>query len=148
MQTHEHAVDIAATPEAVFDWLTDPQRLSQWLGGFVSSEPLAGAHNEPGAKARIVIDENGRMRVMTSEVLEVIPHRRLVVAVNGEGVVTTSTYAIEPCAAGVRLTHRMEAEFSGMLGLLAPFFRDVVSRKMRADLARLKRSAEGASRAA
>jgi uncharacterized protein YndB with AHSA1/START domain len=142
MQTHERAIEIGADAALVFTWLTEPDKLSQWLGGFVSSEPIAGAGHERGAKARVTIEENGRARVMTSEVLDVEPGKRLTVAVNGEGIATKSAYRLEPSGAGVLLTHRMDAEFSGLLALMAPFFRGLVARKMESDLARLKAAVE------
>jgi hypothetical protein len=62
--------------------------------------------------------------------------------VNGEGIATKSAYRLEPSGAGVLLTHRMDAEFSGLLALMAPFFRGLVARKMESDLARLKAAVE------
>lgn len=64
------AIDIHRSPAAVFSAVTDPPRLSRWLGDSVQFEPRAGG--------RVAATEAGV--TATGHVLEVVPGRRLLIA--------------------------------------------------------------------
>jgi uncharacterized protein YndB with AHSA1/START domain len=65
----ERQIRIAAPPETVFEFFTDPQKMLQWLGREVTVDL------RPGGLIRI--DHNGR-DIARGEFLEVVPGRRLV----------------------------------------------------------------------
>jgi uncharacterized protein YndB with AHSA1/START domain len=67
---------IAASAEAVFPFLTDPDRLTRWIGIAASVEPT------PGGIFRV--DLNGK-DVARGAYVEVIPHRRVVFTWGWEG---------------------------------------------------------------
>jgi uncharacterized protein YndB with AHSA1/START domain len=91
----EHEVRVAARPETVFSYFTDPARMVQWMGAEATLDPRPGgvcrivfhpipaiavldaafgtAHHD--AVARI---GPGGPRVMMGEFVEVDPHRRIV----------------------------------------------------------------------
>jgi len=101
---------IAASPEAVFPFLTDPAQLVRWIGVAATAEPI------PGGAFRL--DVNGR-DVARGEYLEVIPHRRVVFSWGWEGSVhgippgtTTVAVDLEAWNDGTRLRLR----HSGLLG--------------------------------
>ena len=50
---------------ALFD---DPTNLKLWMEGLVSFEPLSGTPGRPGAKSRLVFEENGRRIEMVETV--------------------------------------------------------------------------------
>jgi len=95
---------IAASPEAVFPFLTDADRLVRWIGIAAAAEP------RPGGVFRL--DMNGR-DVASGEYLEVIPHRRVVFSWGWEGGghglapgASTVTIDLEPERGGTRLRLR------------------------------------------
>jgi uncharacterized protein YndB with AHSA1/START domain len=99
-------VRIAASPETVFDFFTDPDKMIQWMGRSAELEP------RPGGVLRC--DINGR-DVASGEYVELDPPRRLVFTWGweGEGSVTaagssTVEVVLEPDGDGtqLRLAHR------------------------------------------
>jgi uncharacterized protein YndB with AHSA1/START domain len=98
-----HEVRIAAPPEAVFPFFTDPAQYVRWKGRTAELEP------EPGGIYRVDIDGN----VVRGEFVEVDPPRRLVFTWGWEGGPlppgsTTVEVDLLPDGDGtlVRLTHR------------------------------------------
>lgn len=97
---------IAAPPEAVFPFLTDPARLLRWMGTAASIEAA------PGGLFRV--DLNGR-DVARGAYLEVVPPRRVVFTWGWEGGAhgvppgaTTVEIDLEPRSGGtaLRLRHK------------------------------------------
>ena len=66
----EHEVWVAARPETVFAYFTDPQKLASWIGAEATLDP------RPGGVCRIAM--NGA--VMSGEFVEVVPHSRVVLS--------------------------------------------------------------------
>jgi uncharacterized protein YndB with AHSA1/START domain len=71
MTSIEREVRIAAPPEAVFAFWTDPERIVRWMGRVATLEP------RPGGAFRL--DYNGS-DIARGEVLEIDPPRRLVIS--------------------------------------------------------------------
>jgi uncharacterized protein YndB with AHSA1/START domain len=71
-----HEVRIAAPPEVVFHYFTDPARMVDWMGVAAVLDP------RPGGTFRI--DANGR-DIVVGEYLEVLPPRRVVFTWGFEG---------------------------------------------------------------
>ena len=102
----EHEIRIAASPETVFAYFTDPARMTQWMGRTATLDP------RPGGACRIEFVEGA---TMVGEFVEVTPHRRLVLAWGWEresaGVPPRSTeveVTLEPDGEDtlLRLAHR------------------------------------------
>jgi uncharacterized protein YndB with AHSA1/START domain len=70
----EHEVRVAARPETVFAYFTDPKRMVQWMGAEATLDP------RPGGVCRIVFRpaEPNPVGVMLGQFVEVDPPRRLV----------------------------------------------------------------------
>jgi uncharacterized protein YndB with AHSA1/START domain len=54
MSAVRRSVELPASPEAVWAALTDPERLSAWVGGEVDLDPFPGG--------QIAVQEDGRLR--------------------------------------------------------------------------------------
>lgn len=102
----EVAIRIAAKPETVFDFFTDPDKMIQWMGRAAELEP------RPGGLFRC--DINGES-IAAGEYVELDPPRRVVFTWGweGEGSVTlpgssTVEVQLEPDGDGtqMRLIHR------------------------------------------
>jgi uncharacterized protein YndB with AHSA1/START domain len=90
----EHEIRVAAPPETVFSYFTDPARMVQWMGTEASLDPRPGgicriAFRSPRSlsdvldsgfgpehRARVAADPSAP-RVMMGEFVEVEPHRRI-----------------------------------------------------------------------
>jgi uncharacterized protein YndB with AHSA1/START domain len=65
----EQTLRIRATPETVWNYWTDPQRMCAWWGSAAELDP------RPGGTCRI---EMGGGPVMQGEYVELVPHERIV----------------------------------------------------------------------
>jgi uncharacterized protein YndB with AHSA1/START domain len=65
----EYEVRIAARPETVFAYFTDPIKMVQWMGAEATLDP------RPGGVCRIASSDSG---VMMGEFVEVDPYQRIV----------------------------------------------------------------------
>jgi uncharacterized protein YndB with AHSA1/START domain len=93
----EYETRIAASPEVIFEFFTDPAKLVQWMGTDATLDP------RPGGVCRI--NPNGHA-VMSGEFLEVEPPRRLVFSWGWEiGLLATS-----PQSTVVEVSLRPEGE--------------------------------------
>lgn len=72
----EQTVRIAAKPEVVWHYWTDPERMCEWWGKAASLEP------EPGGTCRVEMTEGP---VMVGEYLELEPYERLAFSFGWEG---------------------------------------------------------------
>jgi uncharacterized protein YndB with AHSA1/START domain len=97
---------IEASPEVVFDFFTDPDKMVQWMGRAAELEPLPGG--------RLRCDINGR-DVARGEFVALEPPRRLVFSWGWEGEsaatppgLSTVEVLLEPDGEGtnLRLLHR------------------------------------------
>lgn len=103
----EVSVIVAATPETLFRYLIDPERLGRWLGAVVASDP------RPGGALRI--DMAGQGAVLAGEVVEMVPNQRVVFTWGEESGAhveqmpagsTTVTIELHPVEGGTEVTLR------------------------------------------
>lgn len=143
MAVHQAETSINGAPERVFPYLTQPDLLTQWMGGLVESIPHGDGRLAIGARSREVIEDNGRRFTVESEVVGLEPGRLLEVNLTGEMFDIASRYRLEAAGATTRVYHTLEARYKGVSRIFAPFIRGAVQRKLEADLARLKKVVEG-----
>ena len=72
----ELEIRIAGSPQAVFAYLVDPDKVVRWMGVYAESDPRPG-----GAYA---VDINGQARAR-GRYVEVVPHSRIVFTFGWEG---------------------------------------------------------------
>jgi uncharacterized protein YndB with AHSA1/START domain len=101
----EHDVWIDATPETVFGFFTDPERMVRWMGTEATLDP------RPGGVCRIKLNDAA---AMLGEFVEVDPYRRIVFswgweerffAVPPQSTVVELSLAPERDGTTVRLRH-------------------------------------------
>lgn len=102
----QREITIDAAPSTVFEFLTDPVKMVRWMGTEAVLDP------RPGGDYRVNITGHERVR---GEVIEIVPHRRLVFTWGWENGVlpvapgeSTVEISLEPDGEGtlLRLTHR------------------------------------------
>lgn len=144
----EASVEVDRPPAVVFTWITEPDRLREWVGWLVEIRPLTAQRLQPGAREIWVMEDrnnnNQRMEIET----EIIEHRaneavtaRLTAA---EGFTGRVVYGLTPLGADrTRLTYAADYEFHHWLAkLLNPVITRSAQQKLEEDLARLKQRAE------
>jgi carbon monoxide dehydrogenase subunit G len=136
------AIDIDATPETIFPWLIEPDRLARWIGGFVGSEALTDGGARLGARSRDTLSEGSRTIVVETEITEFQPGRLMRVHIEAGSFRSDDSYRLIPADQGTRLVYTSDVHLGGLMRLMAP----IVTRQLRAraerDLATLKRVIE------
>jgi carbon monoxide dehydrogenase subunit G len=136
---NEHTIEIARAPAAVFPYLTEPERLTRWVGGLVSFESVDGESAHVGAQSRQVMVIRGREWKLDGELTALEPDRLVEARMEGKGFTARTSYVLEPVEKGTRLTATVESEFSLLVArLLGGLVSREAQKRLRADLARLE----------
>lgn len=143
-----HSVVVARPAAEVWTWITEPERVKQWVSWLVeirtteTGPPRAGmtevwVMDDPNMKQRIEID---------GTITEVVPEQRLGVSISLPGQFEgTTTYTLTEVEGGTRLETDGRFKYTNaVVALLEPLVTPEADKKMRADLARLKALAEAA----
>jgi len=120
----EHDLRVAARPEIVFAYFTDPARMVQWMGAEATLDPRPGgvcriAFHPPPALAALLdamfgteqeealarLGPNGP-RVMMGEFVEVVPHRRIALTWGWE----QALYAVPPQSTAIEVSLTPDGE--------------------------------------
>ena len=95
---NQAAIEIERPAAEVFPWLTEPEKLRQWIGGRVETAPLTEGRPRVGARSReVVVMGKGRTE-MESEVTALEPGRLLAVRLASPGFVPTRATSRRPGA--------------------------------------------------
>lgn len=143
-----YRIDIRAPVHDVFCWMTERDKVRQWLPGLLGSEIVRDTAGRVGTTLRQVY-RAGRKRVaMPVEVLVFEPDHRLVVRTRTKKQDSTFDYQVEQIGPGTRLTAVINIHLLGymkMVGLFAgELIRDRLLRGCREDFGRLKQLCEQA----
>src|SRR5688572_24950798 len=86
----KRSVEINKPPQLVFRWISEPDRLKQWISWLLEVRQLDGPQSGVGARRVFVMDDQNNKRVMElqSEVKELERDRRLVITQSMEGAFT------------------------------------------------------------
>ena len=137
-----HHVDIQTTPDRVFYWLDDAERVMQWIDGVVENEDLEVKEGHVGSTFRQVFDENGRKMEFHGVVTDYEQDRRLGVSLVGQFFDLDVDYVLEPQGSSSRVTQNSSVRYKGLwkvMGpLMAPFMKKAGQKKLDEDFARLK----------
>lgn len=109
--SHEESIDVDASPQAVYDVVSDVTRTGEWSPVCVSCEWDAGEGPEVGAHFTGTNEVPGRTWQTRSEVVAADPGRAFAWEVAG-GLVRWG-YQLEPAGDGTRLTETWEFREQG-----------------------------------
>jgi len=128
--TWTDSVEIARPIEAVFARVADPVGSRDWIQGLRQVELVDPAPVRTGTRFRPTRSVDGRESTEEITVSEFVPHSAVAVAagVMKGGIELRIRYALEPTAAGTRVTSRTEAEPKSLAARLVfgMFWRAVV----------------------
>jgi carbon monoxide dehydrogenase subunit G len=132
----ELTVEIARTPEDVFAFLTDIERLPEWQTSAVE------AHTDgPLAKGSRITEKRRLLGREVDSELEVVacePPKRLILRSLGGPVKFTVDHELAAHGEGTRLTLIAEAEPGGLMRLTGPMIARTAEQQFRQDFDRLK----------
>lgn len=129
---------IAADPNLVFAYATDPRNDPVWIGGISEAELLGDPPLEKGSSVRRVASFMGKRIEYVLEVAELEPGTRLAMRSIRSPFPMGVTYLFERADYGTRMAIRVEGEPSGMYRMAGPLLPGMVRRSVAKDLRRLK----------
>jgi hypothetical protein len=140
-------IEIEATPERVFYWLDDAERVMQWAKGVVENEDLVKTEAGVGSTFRQVFEENGKKMDFTGECTAYDTNKRLRVYLKSKMFDLDVDYMLEDLGGRTRLTQESDVKWNGFMKLIGPvcclFMKKSGQKCMEDDFGRLKALAEG-----
>jgi uncharacterized protein YndB with AHSA1/START domain len=139
MTRFQASIDLKATPEAVFAYVSDLTRHSEWAGNRLLIEPLTGATSGRGARFQSRGRQGGIDVLNELTITEYGPPHRFAFEAAGREGRMLHTFTLAPVEGGVRLTKAMEVlNTRPVLRLATPLFALTVLRNLAKDLRRIK----------
>ena len=132
------SVDIAASPEEVFAWLSDFERNPQWQGGMKSARFTSEGPVAVGSTYEQVASFLGRRIETTFEVVAFEADRSITIASTSGTFPITVTRSVEPIEGGTRVHADVAGEPGGLFKLAGPLLARMVRKSVDGDYARLK----------
>jgi carbon monoxide dehydrogenase subunit G len=131
-----HSVELSQSPDAVFPWLLEEDKVPQWTSD-LQSYSVDGQLGE-GATVRQTLSLAGGLR-LTMQIARYDPPRGAETRFETNGVKVTSEYILEASGTGSRLTQTLEAKAGGLTGrMLIPVVQGRLEQKLTKDLERLR----------
>jgi uncharacterized protein YndB with AHSA1/START domain len=144
--------EIRCSPRELWPWLTEPERMKQWMKGLVSIEPGDASAMRPGAKAKMTIKEGGRLATYDETIVAWEPCKRIAVSLTGahcKGVEIVCENRLEDLGGSTRLHHSFDCKTSSTVYKVLSFiFRGFAKMQAKGFLKRLKHLAEARPAAA
>jgi uncharacterized membrane protein len=149
---YESVIEIGRPAAEVWPWITEPDKLKQWVSWLSEARKLTPEPTHPGSRAVwIMVDPSmgNRPIEIDSEVTSVVPNESLNMRVASSGMFSgTAAYTLTSLpGGGTRLQnagdYRYEMWYSR---LMEPLVRPEARKKLNADLLHLKMLVEGSGR--
>lgn len=138
----EASVEIEQPPERVFNYVTDLENLSEWIGPIIEVRDVEKATPEDrlreGDRFTVVAKFLGRRFEISCEVTNYLSNRQFSFRSTGGPVPQELTYTFEPTLEGTHFTHSVETEPGTFFRLTGPLFEAANKRQINNDLATLK----------
>lgn len=136
-------VIIEAPRDKVWRAFFHPENAKKWLPDLIHYANTSGTPRQPGATAKLVVLQNGRMLEMTETVLDRRDPSEYSARYDGKGFSTTVTYRFDDLGNGTTsLQAESDVRFKGLLSLVGWLFVGLARKKGRADLLRFKERLE------
>ncbi len=145
----ESTVTIARSPEDVFPWLVDDDKVPQWMSGLEQYEPVEPRPLHVGSRIRQRLSVSGQNLGFELEVAELAPPRGAVLRFEGSGFRAANEYTVTESAGGAHVVWVVSGDTTSFKAkLVAPMVQAKLQEKHDGDLARLRALLEGEAAAA
>lgn len=140
------AIIIDASPNTIFDHLTDPTKLTQWMNGVTEIRQTSGQGSEIGSTSTAFVGEGEDRFELPTEVTESVPNKTHSVQIVTGMFTVNSSYELKSDSQSanprVQVVQTMSAEYYGIARLFAVLSGAAVQQQLDGDLKRLKESVE------
>ena len=116
----QRTVETAASPTAVFDYLTDFTRTTEWDPGTVSTVRVQG-DGGVGTVYDNVSEFNGNRTELRYTVVDHVPHSLFRLRGENRTVTAVDTMEIAALGSGAQVTYTADFTFKGVAKLVTPF---------------------------
>jgi hypothetical protein len=138
MRSFTTMIDINASPERVWEVMSDVERWHEWTASITSVERLTPGPLGTGSKARV---RQPRLLPAVFEITKWDPPRSFEWVTRSGGVTAVARHSVAPTDAGARA--RLAVEFSGVLAPLVAWVAGTLTdRYLQMEAAGLKRRSE------
>jgi uncharacterized protein YndB with AHSA1/START domain len=132
-----HTVTVPRTPDEVFPWLFDEDKVPQWTGnlhGYAVQGPLGA-----GARVRQTLEVSGHKVDVEMELTRYEPPHGAETRFAMSGLDVVTTYSLAANGAGTDLTQTLDGNASGFKArMLVPVVQPRLEAKLTEDLERLR----------
>jgi hypothetical protein len=144
LTTYKSTIDVNASPEAVFAYVSDLSRHHEWAAQPLVIETSAAGPPAAGTKARSKAHQFGRDNANELVVTEIDPPRRFAFEAFGREGRFIHSFDLRPVDGGTRLTKTFDVlEVNFFIRMLMPVFAVLAPRSLTRDLSRIKSRLEG-----
>ncbi len=138
-------IQIAGTPEEIFGWITEPEKLQKWIEGLVESTPLTEGGLKVGARSREVMMAGDARTDREVEITALEQNERLEASITSEHFEIKARYILSVSGERTRLTYIGDIQFKGFLfKLFSPIIIPTAQKQLEENLSRLKEMVEAA----
>ncbi|HIA47755.1 MAG TPA: hypothetical protein EYN96_07255 [Candidatus Hydrogenedentes bacterium] len=111
-------VEIDATPETVFRWVVDPERVVLWLNHLSKFEILNDSEPKVGAKFRQAWDDEGDNSEILGSITKYIQDERYCIHLDGKGFQVDVEYRFKDIDGRTRLTQKTNFDYKGIMKMI------------------------------
>ncbi|MDP7015393.1 MAG: SRPBCC family protein [Pirellulaceae bacterium] len=111
-------IDIDAPPSKVFYWLTDSDRLLEWVPNLIEHEEIENLDGVVGSTDRHVYLENDRRTEMEGVVVAYEQDERVATELRSKGFMLFLDYRLEDLGGSTRLTQDCDVVFRGFFKII------------------------------
>jgi uncharacterized protein YndB with AHSA1/START domain len=131
-------VEIAASRDRVFSFMTDPEHVKQWQPDVVESIPLTTGGVQRGTRWRVTVEEFGRRFDVETSVVDLVLNTRLVFETSAPTADVQVDYRFFEHGPNTRVELATTLKPRGFMRVFAPFAKGMIRRKVasRLDLLR------------
>jgi len=134
----ESTVVVAATPDAVFPWLLDVDKVPRWVSGLRRYERADAGPLRIGSRIHEDLEVSGYALALELEVIRLDAPRRADLRFQGSGFRAVNEYTVSPQDGGSRVTWAIEGDATSFKArLIVPMVQSKLQAKLDGDLARL-----------
>jgi uncharacterized protein YndB with AHSA1/START domain len=140
--TAQTSITISAPPDKVFRFLTEPDKMKQWLDGVTNITPLNGGECRVGAKARVVVEKDGNRLELEDEVVRLEKNQLLELKMTCSMFDMINRYEITADGDKSQLRQTLTTNYKGLVRVFVPLMGKAVDRKLVEGLERLRKFVE------